>query len=79
MVTTNEIGDVFEMHQLVQFATRVWLRSFGGEDRWRRKFLAILLQKFPTGKFNNWPQCQLLLPHVKSLVSEEPVDTEEAK
>ena len=79
LVTTNEIGDVFEMHRLVQFATRVWLRSFGGEDRWRRKFLAILSQKFPTGKFNNWPQCQLLLPHVESLVSEEPVDTEEAK
>jgi tetratricopeptide (TPR) repeat protein len=79
LVTTNEVGDVFEMHRLVQFAIRAWLRSFGGEDRWRRKFLATLSQEFPTGEFKNWSQCRLLLPHVESLVSDEPVNTEEAK
>jgi len=79
LVTTNEVGDVFEMHRLVQFAIRAWLQSFGGEDRWRRKFLATLSQEFPTGEFKNWSQCRLLLPHVESLVSNEPVNTEEAK
>ena len=76
---TNPEGLVFEMHRLVQFATRVWLRSFGGEDRWRVKYLATLSKKFPTGEFGNWSQCRLLLPHVESVVNEEPVDNEEAK
>ena len=31
-VTTNLSGDVFEMHRLVQFATRIWLKSFSSED-----------------------------------------------
>jgi hypothetical protein len=30
LVTTNISGDMLEMHQLAQFATRTWLRSFGG-------------------------------------------------
>ena len=79
LVITNGNGDVFEMHRLVQFATRTWLRSFGGEDRWRRKFLATLSKEFPTGEFSNWSQCQLLLPHIEPVVDEEPVDAEEAK
>ena len=79
IVGTNPEGLVFEMHRLVQFATRVWLRSFGGEDRWRVKYLATLSKKFPTGEFGNWSQCRLLLPHVESVVNEEPVDNEEAK
>ena len=79
LVITNGNGDVFEMHRLVQFATRTWLRSFGGEDRWRRKFLATLSKEFPTGEFSNWSQCQLLLPHIEPVVDEEPIDTKEAK
>src|SRR5437764_7485852 len=79
LVTINLNGDVLEMHRLVQFATRMWLRSFGGEEKWRQKFLATLSKEFPTGEFNNWSQCQLLLPHVESLISEEPIDAEETK
>jgi hypothetical protein len=77
MTTLN--GDVFGMHRLVRFATRTWLRSFGGEERWRRKFLAIMSKTFPNGDFNNWPRCQLLLPHVELLVQEEPIDATEAR
>jgi hypothetical protein len=79
LVTTNLNSNVFEMHRLIQFATRTWLRSFGGEEKWWHKFLATLSKEFPRGEFNNWSQCQLLLPHVEPLVSEEPIDSEEAK
>lgn len=79
LVTIHQHADIFDMHQLVQFATRRWLRSFGGGDRWRRKFLATLLNAFPTGEFENWPTCQLLLPRVQPLLSEEPTDAEEAE
>ena len=33
---------------------------------------------FPTGEFNNWPRCRLLVPHVESLVGKEPMNAEEA-
>ncbi len=79
-VTTDLNGHVFQMHRLVKFATRTWLRSFGGENRWRRKFLATLYRVFPSyTEFENWSQCRVLLPHVEPLVDEEPIDTEEAK
>ena len=71
-MTTNLSGDVFEMHRLVQFATRIWLKSFGSEDTWRQKFLAVLSEEFPTGEFSNWSKCQLLLPHVEPAMSQEP-------
>ena len=78
--TTNLNGHVLQMHRLVQFAVRTWLRSFGhGDNGWRQKFLTTLSQEFPTGGFNTWSKCELLLPHVEPVVSEEPVDTEEAR
>ena len=79
LVTVNETGSSFEMHRLVQLATRACLQSSGGEDKWRRKFLCTLSKEFPTGEFNNWAQCRLLLPHVEPLVDTEPIDAEEAK
>jgi hypothetical protein len=79
LITTTLNGDVFGMHRLVRFATRTWLRSFGGEERWRRTFLAFMSKTFPNGDFNNWPRCQLLLPHVELLVQEEPIDATEAR
>jgi hypothetical protein len=77
LVVTNANDDVFEMHRLVQVATRTWLRSFGGEDRWRRKFLITLSKAFAKGKLNNRSQGRLLLPHVEPLIGEEPTDAEE--
>ncbi|KAI9858491.1 MAG: hypothetical protein M1813_006432 [Trichoglossum hirsutum] len=71
-VTTNLSGDVFEMHRLVQFATRIWLKSFSSEDIWQQKFLAALSEEFPTGEFSNWSKCQLLLPHVEPAMSQDP-------
>ena len=53
LVTVNTGGDSFEMHQLVQFATRIWLRSFDTEERWRVIFLSALCKEFPTGEFEN--------------------------
>jgi len=79
LLGTNPEGDVFEMHRLVQFATRVWLRSFSGEDRWRKRFLMTLSKEFPNDDFENWSKCRLLLPHVEPLLGEEPMDINEAK
>ena len=79
LLGTNPEGVVFEMHPLVQFATRVWLKSFSGEDRWRKRFLLTISKEFPPPDFENWSKCRLLLPHVEPLLGEEPTDITEAK
>jgi len=74
LVTATTEGDMWEMHQLVQFGTRVWLSSFGDVERWRQKFCRLMSSEFPVGEFENWPKCQKLLPHVEPLFSYEPAD-----
>jgi len=74
LVTVNTSGDVFEMHQLVQFAIRMWLRSFGNESKGWETFLSALSKEFPTGDYSNWSKCQILFPHVEALMSREPED-----
>lgn len=59
----------FDMHRLVQFATRRWLELHGELVQWQTKFAALLCNVFPNGKYENWVLCQALLPHVESLMS----------
>ena len=74
LVTATAESDMCEMHQLVQFCTRVWLSSFSNIERWRQKFLMLMSREFPVGEFENWPKCQKLLPHVESIFSYEPAN-----
>ena len=72
LVAVNTSGNVFDIHPLVQFVTRVWLRSFSDESKWRQKLLEALSKEFPTGQFENWRKCQTLLPHVEAVMMPEP-------
>jgi tetratricopeptide (TPR) repeat protein len=74
LVTATAESDTWEMHQLVQFCTRIWLSSVGDVDRWREKFCRLMSREFPVGEFENWPKCQKLFPHVEPLFSHEPAD-----
>ena len=65
--TTATDNEMWQMHALVQFCTRVWLSSFGETERWKGEFLELLAQEFPSGEHENWRQCQQLLPHVEPL------------
>jgi len=63
LLNAAEDKDEFEMHGLVQLATRIWLRTAGSEDRWRSMFVRAMSLEFPTGEYTNWPRCRLLFPH----------------
>jgi tetratricopeptide (TPR) repeat protein len=65
-------NEMCEMHALVQFCMRVWLSSFSEMERWKREFVELLAQEFPSGQFENWKQCEQLLPHVEPLYDIEP-------
>jgi len=71
-MTTAVDNEMWEMHPLVQFCTRAWLSSFGEAERWKGKFVELLAQEFPNGEFENWTQCQQLLPHAEPLYDTEP-------
>ena len=71
LVGTTEREDEFEMHGLVQLATRIWLRSTDAERKWHRAFIQAMAQEFPDGEYANWPKCQTLFPHVLPVVEQE--------
>jgi tetratricopeptide (TPR) repeat protein len=65
-----------DMHALVQFCTRVWLSSSGETERWKEVFIKLLAQEFPDGDYENWKQCQRLIPHVEWLYDAKPASDE---
>ncbi|KAH7115661.1 hypothetical protein EDB81DRAFT_862240 [Dactylonectria macrodidyma] len=72
LVSVTATRDVCEVHSLVQFCTRAWLSVVDDAERWRQVFLWAMSRHFPRGTFETWPTCQMLLPHIESIVEEEP-------
>jgi Tetratricopeptide repeat len=62
----------FEMHGLVQLATRKWMESQGQLEGWRQQYIKNLCTEFPTGQYENWPKCQAFFPHAKSVLAQQP-------
>ncbi|RYN45932.1 hypothetical protein AA0117_g13493, partial [Alternaria alternata] len=75
-VTVTRDASTFEMHGLVQLATRTWLESEGQLDRWREQFISNLCAELPTGEHENWKKCQALFPHAQAALAQRPKDKE---
>lgn len=75
-VSATMDADVFEMHRLVQDASKYWLsRRPELLGRLEVNFIDTLVQKFPkTSDSLNWPMCRMLYPHVKAAMSVKPQD-----
>ncbi|KAL2695292.1 hypothetical protein AAEP93_004045 [Penicillium crustosum] len=71
-ISINRDSTVFTMHRLVQLTVRMWLNADRQLERWKEQYIMILWQRFPTGEYENWVQCQSLFPHVKSAMSQRP-------
>lgn len=50
LVTLGVENDVFEMHRLVQFATRKWLEQRQKLERWKETYITIMVDAFPSGR-----------------------------
>jgi len=66
------IDRTFEMHALVQLATRNWLEANRKLEQWKQCYIKNLSAEFPTGEHKNWTYCQALFPHAKSAVIQRP-------
>jgi hypothetical protein len=69
-------GTEFEMHRLIQFSTKTWLELRGKLARWKEKFIILMDEQFPVGKYENWETCQKLFPHVEEAFAYRPVNEE---
>ncbi|ETS78637.1 hypothetical protein PFICI_10699 [Pestalotiopsis fici W106-1] len=77
-VSVNEDGTTFEMHKLVQLATRKWLHGQKEEERWRGEFIRCICAELPTGKYENWGQWKVLLPQARSAAAQRPKNNQES-
>jgi tetratricopeptide (TPR) repeat protein len=75
-ITVTRDAKTFEMHSLVQLATRMWLESEGQLDKWREQFISNLCAVLPTGAHKNWEKCQALFPHARAALAQRPNDRE---
>ena len=62
----------FEMHALVQLATRKWLEANRKLEQWKQCYIKNLSAKFSTGEHENWTYCQAHFPHAKSAITQRP-------
>ncbi|CZR68085.1 related to kinesin light chain [Phialocephala subalpina] len=71
-ISVNMDGITFEMHGLVQLATREWLKASKQQERWKQQFIKNLCAELPTGEYENWVKCQALFPHAQSAITQQP-------
>ena len=69
----------FEMHALVQLATRTWLKAYGELEKWKQLYIVNLSAVFPSGEYENWIQCRALFPHAKLAATQRPKGEESLK
>jgi hypothetical protein len=71
---TNE--DFFEMHRLVQVATRRWLESNGSIQQWKSNAITRMADTMPDGEYENWKTCAILLPRAKEIITYQATNIE---
>src|SRR5947209_8374614 len=69
LITAELGGEFFEMHRLVQIATRRWLESDGKILEWKGKAIKKIAECFPNGEYESWTTCGVLLPHAEEVIN----------
>jgi hypothetical protein len=67
--SAQQLGwQLFEMHSLVQLATKKWLALHCQVHMWQKASLRIMAAAFPGGRPETWTVCRALLPHARKLL-----------
>ncbi|KAL1982009.1 hypothetical protein VTN96DRAFT_1833 [Rasamsonia emersonii] len=67
LITAENDGETFTMHQHVQWAAEDWLKKRKVGD-YHGKAVEQLARLFPTAEYENWKQCRVLFPHAKAVL-----------
>jgi tetratricopeptide (TPR) repeat protein len=70
-------GSAFEMHRLVQLSTRKWVELNRQLERWRSEAIKVIARLFPSGQYETWSDCQILLPHAREIMSSRVTDQQD--
>ncbi|KAH7010790.1 LOW QUALITY PROTEIN: P-loop containing nucleoside triphosphate hydrolase protein [Microdochium trichocladiopsis] len=68
LISMDETGAVYEMHSLVQLATRRWLSAEERTEPFKEQFMNRIAYVFPTGDYSNWT----LFAHVEGAINHRP-------
>ena len=58
----------FEIHRLVQLATRKWLERYQELERWQGMAVEVVSNAFPSGDYKNWEICDALWSHAQEVL-----------
>ena len=74
LVRAETTGQMFELHRLVQIATRHWLERDSSSQQWIDCTIDKMAEMFPPirGQADNWSVCERLLSHVEEVLRNEP-------
>ncbi|KAK4032308.1 kinesin light chain [Parachaetomium inaequale] len=75
LIATNEVGDEFEMHGLVQLSTRRWLEASEQLEAFTQRYIERMAASFPTGQYENWATCRGLFAHVQVSLGYRPSES----
>jgi tetratricopeptide (TPR) repeat protein len=70
-ITAEKGGSSFEIHRLVQLSTQRWLSLQQKKTEWQDRALDLMAERFPTGEYQTWQECEALYLHAKSVVKHE--------
>jgi tetratricopeptide (TPR) repeat protein len=73
LIAIEKGGKSFQMHRLVQLATRRWLEQQREIHKWQEEAMDVLSKVFPSGDHSNWGKCATLLPHAREVLKYQPV------
>jgi hypothetical protein len=71
IISIEKGGTRFEMHRLVQLATRKWLGKHKELERWQKQAVELVSKVFPTGEYSNWDTWETLWPHAQEVLKAE--------
>ncbi|MCJ1271350.1 hypothetical protein MMC22_011250 [Lobaria immixta] len=68
LISPEDNGTGYQMHRLVQLATRKWLEIEGTRDKWQEQALLTVAKIFPSGEFESWAACETFLPQAETVI-----------
>ena len=74
LIRADSTVQMFELHRLVQIATRHWIERDGSSQEWIDCAIDRMAEEFPQAadQSQEWVACETLLPHIEEVLGNEP-------
>jgi hypothetical protein len=77
LIKAEKDGQHFEMHRLIQLATKRWLELQNNLSYWTSRYITLMHTAYPWPEESNeaWSKCQSLFPHAQRARQYRPTDS----